>query len=303
MAITIGSRTIVNYGIYKFSEEELKAVKIRILASAIRQPANLYQNFKYQKPRSFYGYWQLMSGDYVRSFGELRFENELIWEDYNQRLVETALTMCANQTTFQLVQALATGLGGTTLDVTFTPFNCPPFEYDRIVFKLFSNTTLDLTVQSEALDILCDFAPTRNPELPGSPPASPTEPTPNPDDAPYDQGSAPYDQGSRDNGETYVPEGTEPPPPFPGTGMYDYVLTWRYYDQSTLRTAPGSAAGPLSLPYNTNTPGSTSGTTSRSISIKTGPTQTPEVIILEVNVPASEPDPYFIIVNFVATPR
>lgn len=296
------NRTIVQYGVYQFTEDELNAFRLRVDASVIRQPTVEYLNYKYQKPRSFYGYWQLMSGAKVQAYGELNFTEQTVIELTNYTLLATQLAQCINLNTFNTVAALADGLGATIIAGDPIPFPAPPFEPDRIVFKLFSNTTLVVAVSHETLQQVCGFPVDRETDLPPAGGENGTPPEPNPDDPPYDIGTPPYDEDTQDDGETYVPTGGDEEYPYPDDTPYTWTLVWHYYDQPSVhRTETGTATGPLSNPRMVNRGPSGGGGKDLAIEFSSEGGAATVTAVFFANVPLSEPDDYGIIESFSAT--
>lgn len=302
MVTGTANRTIVKYGIYQFTQEERESVRLRIQTSVIREPSVEYLNYKFQKPKGFYGYYQLMGDDYVIQSGEINFIDQVVYEFVNHQLIYTQLAQCINLNTYNVVAALASGLGATFIIGEPSPFNVPPIQPDRIIFKLFSNTTLVVNVAHEVLADYCGFPPTRDQTFPDYGTHNSTPPEENPDDPGFDIGTPPYDAGTQDNGETYVPEPGTPEPDYPDARVYNWTLMWHYYDQPSVhRTATGSTTGPLYAPRVERRAGSSSGTKNMAIAFDAGSPPAVVTVILETNVPLSEPDAYFIIESFTAT--
>lgn len=199
-------RTIVNYGVYQFTEEEKQAYRVRLYTQVIRHPQNESINTKFQKLQSFYGYAQLMNGSHVHRTIQLRYEAECIFEYTASDNLNTFLISAHTYGILQSIANLAVLSGGV---VEVDPLDPPlyPMPFDRIVFKLFSDTTLLVytdIVEMPTLEItpaLPTDAESDDPE-----PLSDTEPVENPLDEPYDIPTPPYNPTTEDNGETYSPE-------------------------------------------------------------------------------------------------
>lgn len=206
----MAERTIVNYGVYQFEESERQAYRLRVYAQVIRHPINESLNTKYQKNQSFYGYAQLMNGNHVHRTIQLQYDAECIFEYTASDNLSTYLLSAHTYGVLQSIANLAVLHGGTP---TINPIDPPlyPMPFDRLVFKLFSNTTLLVytdVVELPTLEI--------TPALPydnasdDPEPLSDTTPVENPLDEPYDVPSPPYDVPTADNGETYNPQTPAP---------------------------------------------------------------------------------------------
>ena len=202
-------RTIVQYGVYQFTEEEKQAYRLRVYTQVIRHPENESLNLKYQKYHSFYGYAQLMNGNHVHRTVPLQYESECILEFTQSDNLNTFLNAAFTYGVLQSIANLAVLHGGTP---EINPLDPPlyPVPFDRVLFKLFSNTTLLVYTDFEPLPTL-----EITPALPWANqsddpvPLSGTQPSANPLDAPYDLPTAPYDLPTADNGETYNPQRPE----------------------------------------------------------------------------------------------
>ncbi|HEX7762189.1 MAG TPA: hypothetical protein VF433_01045 [Cellvibrio sp.] len=227
----MAERTIVNYGVYQFEEEEKQAYRLRVYTQVIRHPDTEYQNLKYQKYQGFYGYAQLMNGNHVHQTIQLQYENECILELTQSDNLNTFIRSSQVYGILQSIANLANALGATAV---INPIDPPlyPIAFDRVVFKLHSNTTLLVYTDIEPLPTLEVMPalpwdePSDDPE-----PLSDTQPVPNPLDEPYDIPSPPYDPLTADNGETYNPQVPEP--------VYEGVFTARITFTNPL-IAPGS---------------------------------------------------------------
>lgn len=220
-------RIIVNYGVYQFSDEERHAYRLRLLATVIREPGNKYESVKPQKPESFYGYAQLMNGDFVHRIIRLSFSAECVFEYFNHDALNTLYGTIWQFGTVQTISNAVVSLGGSPLVLVPSDLTFFPMPYDRVVFKLFNDTTLAISTEVIALPEVQGFVPEWDEATAEPLGRSQTQPTPNPLDEPYDIGTAPYDDETDDNGETYSPQ--TPEPPLTGeTGMYQFSITVRY---------------------------------------------------------------------------
>ena len=296
------TRTIVRYGIYKFTEEELASLRLRISTSVIREPSPKYTNYEWTKEKSFFGHWQLLKGDYICAYGDINFVDQILYEEENLRLKLTQLANCINLNTYNVVAALAAGLGASYIIGEPTPFNAPPFQFDRILIKNYSNATIVVQVDAETEDNPCGFPVDREDNLPQAGGHNDQPPEPNPLDEPFDLGTPPYDSGTRDNGETYVPEAAPEEPVYSENRAYTWTIRWRYYDgtPATPRVESGIATGPLYPPRVAVRPSSFPGLKNVAIEFEAGSPPTIQTARIDLNVPLSEPDPYFIIVEFSA---
>lgn len=220
-------RIIVNYGVYQFTEEEKQAQRLRVLIKVIRQPTNKYESLKPQKPESFYGYAQLMNGNYIHKMMPLRFNEECIYEWFNDKALDTLEKYSMQLGIGIAIRNAVVALGGVGGDVVINSALLFPLPYDRIVFKLHGTTTIAVNTEVLALPefegVISDWD-----ESSAAPSASTdTQPTPNPLDPPYDIPTPPYDDETDDNGETYSPDAPEPP--LTGdTGLYRFAISCRY---------------------------------------------------------------------------
>lgn len=220
-------RIIVNYGVYQFSDEERHAYRLRLLGTVIREPGNKSESVKPQKPEAFYGYAQLMNGDYVHSLIRLSFSAQCIFEYFNHDALNNLYGSAWQYGTVQTVSNAVVALGGSALTLVRSELPFFPMPYDRIVIKLFNDTTLAVSTEVIGLPEISGFTPTWDEATAEPLGRSTTEPTPNPLDPPYDIPTPPYDSETDDNGETYSPETAEPP--LTGdTGTYRFTITCRY---------------------------------------------------------------------------
>lgn len=207
-------RTIVNYGVYQFEDVERMAYRLRVYAQVIRHPINESLNTKFQKVQSFYGYAQLMNGNHVHSTIPLKYEAECIFEYTASDNLNTFLISAHTYGILQSIANLAAAGGGIP---DINPLDPPlyPMPFDRIVFKLFSNTTMLVytdVVEMPTLEITPALPVDGESDDPE--PLSDTAPTENPLDEPYDIPTEPYNPVTADNGETYNP--ATPPPVYTG---------------------------------------------------------------------------------------
>lgn len=199
-------RTIVQYGVYQFDDQEKRAYRLRLMAQVLRHPDTEYQNLKYQKYKGFYGYAQLMNGDFVHQVVPIEFEKQCIFEyfahDNLNTLYNSALQLGTLQTISNAVQTL--GGGGLVIIGSTLPFF--PMPYDRVVVRLHSNTTLLLFTEVITLPDLGEVPQQFDDGSAEPTPTSPSTAEPNPLDEGYDIPSNPYDPLTDDNGESYDPE-------------------------------------------------------------------------------------------------
>lgn len=215
-------RVIVQYGVYLFDPEDLECFRLRVLTQIERKPEGAYENFKYQKPQSFYGYAQLMFGQWVVETKQLQYEQELLFEWTNDLGQLAILTYCAAQQNRNNLIALSGCIPGCALAPGEQPIpGLWKFPYDRIVFKLFANTTLLVNTDRQEFANPCEV-----PLVWGDegyiPPESPGTNVPeNPNDPGYDIPTPPYYEPDDDFGETYNPEEPEEPEPTVQCWVFD----------------------------------------------------------------------------------
>jgi len=206
-------RAIVRYGIYSFDPEDLECFRLRVYTFAKRKPTGAYENFKYQKPQSFYGYAQLMFGQWVVETKQLQYEQELLWEFTNELAQSSILLYCSVQQTRDNIATLSQCIPGCEFNPTDPPQpGLWRFPYDRIVFKLFSNTTLIVNTDRQEFVNPCEVPKTWADD--GYIPPEPSgEAVPeNPNEPGYDLPTLPYDTVTDDFNETYNPERPDEPP-------------------------------------------------------------------------------------------
>jgi hypothetical protein len=155
-----------------------------------------------------------MNGGHVHKTIPIKYESECIFEYTASDNLNTFLLSAHTYGVLQSIANLAVLHGGSP---TINPLDPPlyPMPFDRLVFKLFSNTTLLVytdIVELPTLEIT-PALPYDN-ESDDPEPLSDTAPVENPLDEPYDIPSAPYDIPTADNGETYNPQ--TPPPVYTG---------------------------------------------------------------------------------------
>lgn len=245
----MSERTIVNYGVYQFEEAEKQAYRLRVYTQVIRHPVNESLNTKFQKIQSFYGYAQLMNGNHVHRTIQLRYESECIFEYTASDNLNTFLISAHTYGILQSIANLAV-LSGGVVDVN--PLDPPlyPMPYDRIVFKLFSNTTLLVytdIVEMPTLEITPALPTDEESDDPE--PLSDTTPTENPLDTPYDIPTPPYVPSTQDNGETYSPEVPEEGTGTPGVRYRIYYQIRQQSDGSNLVGGYESVYAPYGTPY------------------------------------------------------
>lgn len=217
-------RAIVNFGVYQFSEETRQQRIVRLTSQVERQPDNRYSNLKLQKERSFYGWAQLMIGDWVAETIELVYGFQLLldWENLTDQ--HQLFHYCTQLNTATNADRVVTALGGTPGPIDpEEPILITPMPYDRMVFKLYSNATLLIEETTEPFINPC-LAPIEFDDAPPLSEPSSTDVPANPLDPPYDIPSPPYDEPTADNGETYNP--TRPPNENGNPGEV-YAWFWR----------------------------------------------------------------------------
>lgn len=213
----MAERAIVNYGVYQFTPEERECFRFRLTAQVEREPVSPYKNFKYQKPQSFYGYAQVMFGQWVYQTIVLEYDRQIVYEWRNDLAQMAILLYCATEQTRDNILSLTTCIPGCVLTpgnpAVYGLWKCPA---DRIVFKLSGTTTLLVNTDIQLFDNPCSVPLVWADESYTPPPDSETVVPPNPLDDPYDIPTPPYDGDTQDNGETYSPE--RPPEPIEGGG-------------------------------------------------------------------------------------
>lgn len=218
------ARAIVNYGVYQFTEQQRSQRIVRMTSQVEKKPENEFLNAKFQKMQSFYGYAQLMIGNWVCSTIQLQYEFEQIFSWENWTAQHEIFHYCTQLNNAVNLSTVASQLGAPGLVFEGEPITIALMPYDRVVFKLYSNTTLLIEVSTEPFINRCS-APV---ELVDEPPLA--EPSsravePNPLDNPYDIPDPPYDLPTADNNETYNPQ---VPPEEQGEAGRIYNLDGRF---------------------------------------------------------------------------
>ncbi len=243
----MAERTIVQYGVYQFSPEEKRAYRLQVFAQVLTQPGNRYANERLPKERSFYGYAQLMNGDFVVRTVQLEYTNQCIFEFTQSDNLNTWLMSAHIRGVLISIGNLASALGFTS-EVNPIDTLTYPLAYDRIVFRLFNNTTLLVFTRIVELPEL-EIAPNTVEDTGSGEPVdtSSTTATPNPYDPGYDVPTLPYDPSTDDNGETYDP----PRPPVIQTGNFKCTVYWRsdYYGAGWSGSSENILMNPESQPY------------------------------------------------------
>lgn len=207
----MAERAIVNYGIYKFSSEERASSLVRVTAQVEREPSNRYSNLKLQRERSFYGYAQVMIDDWIHSIIELQYGLQVILEFRNEIDQHQIFHYCTQKNVAVNLNTVSTALGGPALTIDEDSIAISLMPYDRILFKLYNDTTLLVNVNTEPFINPCEVSFEYYPAEPVIDEPSNRDVPANPGDAPYDIPDAPYDTTTADNGETYYPTGIATP--------------------------------------------------------------------------------------------
>lgn len=227
----MAERTIVRYGVYRFTDEERSAYHVRLNAQVIREPSNQSLNVKYPYPQSFYGYAQLMHNNFVFKTIALQYTKQCVYEYFAHDNLSTLYGSAWQYGTVLTISNAVVALGGAPLLVVPSELTFFPMPYDRVVFRLFNDTTMQVWVDAVALPELEGIPTPFDPEADNEPQDSGATPTPNPLDAPYDIPSPAYDPTTNDNGETYNPPLPEPTQGEPGTRQVvrlEYRLPYFY---------------------------------------------------------------------------
>lgn len=245
----MAERTIVQYGVYQFDEQEKRAYRLRLMGQVLRHPNTEYQNLKYQKYKGFYGYAQLMNGDFVHQVIPIEFEKQCIFEyfahDNLNSLYNSALQLGVIRTISNAVEQL----GGSGLLIVGSTLPFFPMPYDRVVVKLHSNTTLLLFTEIITLPDIPEVPQQFDDGTATPTPSSGATAEPNPLDEPYDIPTAPYDDATDDNGETYSPEVPEEGEGTPGNRYRLYFQIRQSSTDATLVGGYESVYAPYSAPY------------------------------------------------------
>lgn len=227
-------RTIVQYGVYQFDDSERQAYRLRLFSQVIRHPGNEYLNTKYQKHQSFYGYAQLMNGDFVHQVVQIEYEKQCLFEFVANDNWNTLVSGSYQYGILLTISNAVVALGGTPLTLVEPALPLFPLPYDRVVVKLFNNTTLVLFTEVVAFPELPNVSSEFDPNTASPTPPSSTQPEANPEDEPYDTPTEPYDIPTADNGETYNPQRPESGQGTPGQRYRIYFMIQRASDGSNL---------------------------------------------------------------------
>lgn len=245
----MAERTIVKYGVYQFDDAEKQAYRLRLFSQVIRHPGNESLNTKYQKYQSFYGYAQLMNGEFVHQTVTIQYANQCLFEFISSDNWNTLVSGSYQYGTLLTISNAVVALGGNALTLVEPSLPLFPLPYDRVVVKLFNNTTLLLFTEVLAFPELPNVASEFDPGSATPTTPSETEPEENPLDVPYDIPTAPYEPSTEDNGETYSPQVPEEGMGEPGRR---YRIYYQLRDSSTNAALVGgyeSVYAPYSTPY------------------------------------------------------
>lgn len=227
----MAERTLVQFGVYQFDDVEKRAYRLRVMAQVIRHPENESLNLKLQKFRGFYGYAQLMNNDFVHQTIPIEYEKQCLFEYYAHDNLNTLYASALQLGTLRTISNAVQSLGGGGLVIIGSTLPFFPMPYDRMVFKLFNNTTLLVFTEVINLPDLPDVPQQFDDETATPTPSSDTQPVSNPADPGYDLPSNPYDPATDDNGESYDPE--RPAPVYTGTFLCRVYFTQPLYGPGT----------------------------------------------------------------------
>lgn len=227
----MAGRTIVQYGVYRFTPEEKQGYRIRVCGEVIRIPGNRYLNLKYPKEEGFYGYAQLMAGDFVAETVQLSYEKQIIFEFTQSDLLYTLYSSSQYSAIIQSIGNLASAMGFPLVDADPYEYDFFPLPFDRVVIRLFNDTTYQVFTEVLPLPEVPNLVPLFDEASDDPPDPSGVTPTPNPLDPGYDIPSPAYDPSTNDDGETYNPPRPEPTQGEPGTQQIvriEYRLPYFY---------------------------------------------------------------------------
>jgi len=249
-------RVIVQYGIYVLAPEDRECFRVRVLTQVERIPGNLSSNFKMQKPRSFYGYAQLMFGQWVVETKAIEYDKQVLFEFTNELGQLAILTYCSTKQTRDNIIALSGCIPGCVLSPGEEQIpGLWRIPFDRVVFKLFNDTTLLVNTDRQLFVNPCEVPLVFGDETYTPPEPSSTNVPENPNDPGYDIPTLPYDEPSNDFGETYNPDRPPPTEGEPGV-VYTINATGQYEDKNGItRTVINNGltvTGPYQepVPYN-----------------------------------------------------
>lgn len=207
------NRVIVNFGVLELTEEMRQCASFSLYAQVERADFNRSQNFKYPRPKSFYGYAIGLERGYVLWTKEISFENEELFFWRNEELLTLQAIECAVNGFQPPIQGIANAVGAIYLPSPPSEVTVKLMPTTDIVFKLFGKTTLYLRAVHRNPPPLCNGEYTwqereqpvsgvlirRDPLNPPNIPLNPADPNG------YDLPDPPYD-GENDEGDTYTPE-------------------------------------------------------------------------------------------------
>lgn len=232
------TRRIENYGILKLLPPERGAVELIITCDVIQLPYSEYVNLKTNPFKSHYGYVCLMHKEYVLDVIDIQFRRQII-AYRNRHLVQLAWQEYCNSKT--IAAQLGAPLPDTSVD--YSVWLC-----DELRFRLEPGVIINV-FKSHIPPVTCGSGGIVEPELVANPPGIPESPlapppptTPETDKVPL---SSPY-EGDNDNGNTYVRDIPQTPPPDPtpqGDCNQVYPATWQYtYTSSSGQTVQNSGS-------------------------------------------------------------
>lgn len=229
-------RNLVVRGVIIPTLEERQAQSWDVNVYVERLPDQRYVNTKYPRDESFYGYCQVLLEDVVLQTVELRFERQQVLSISRELLQVQYNLLCFLKKTTDALEAT---------DPAFSTLLTLPFiNVDRIVFQLFSNTTLTVELVDTPFNESCDEVVLAFESVGGSENPKPDVAPENPLDPPFDVGTPSYFPPD-DGGDTYSPA----TPPATGT----WTATIDFFDNEVAFNCTGKT-GTVSVPGVANSP-------------------------------------------------
>jgi hypothetical protein len=192
-------RNIVKFGVLIPTQEEREAQSWIINSYVEKVPSNRSLNTKYQRNQSFYGYFQALWQDVVVISQPIQYEKQQLFV-YSNALLQAEYNLIC------LIKDVGNSTGAF-VEGEDVPFVLPRIPFDRFLFRLYNNTTLQIELISQPYDADCDDIALSFEEPSKSANPSATDVPPNPNDPGFDFPSAPY-APPNDSGDTYRPVST-----------------------------------------------------------------------------------------------
>lgn len=151
------------------TESQRQAIELQFVISISNEATWLYKNFKHPRYKNFYGYAQLMSGDFVAETIPLQYINQelLHWQDSSVTILQTVV--CGVKL---ILASLPTPVPITPEIVLFRQ------RYTGVRFRLLPGIEANVAIKWLFIEQSCDETISAPPEAQGNPPAPDNYPAP-----------------------------------------------------------------------------------------------------------------------------